>query len=122
MTKYKTINGWTKASMRQHVVDNFKGQSINNHGICLYRGPEGTKCALGLFIPDELYQKDMELKIGAALLYPDSIYFVPELTVVVPLEPEGLYVFQRTHDLSAPSETLEVLLRFIDNQVEDGND
>jgi hypothetical protein len=27
---------------------------------CLYRGPEGTKCAAGFLIPDELYNPAME--------------------------------------------------------------
>lgn len=27
---------------------------------CRYRGPNGTKCAFGLFIPDELYHSGME--------------------------------------------------------------
>jgi hypothetical protein len=27
---------------------------------CLYRGPDGKKCAIGHLIPDELYDPDME--------------------------------------------------------------
>lgn len=27
---------------------------------CLYRGPEGTKCAVGCLIPDELYDPNIE--------------------------------------------------------------
>lgn len=27
---------------------------------CKYRGPDGTKCAIGVLIPDELYSPDME--------------------------------------------------------------
>jgi hypothetical protein len=27
---------------------------------CLYRGPDGKKCAIGYLIPDELYDPDME--------------------------------------------------------------
>lgn len=29
-------------------------------GVCLYRGPEGTKCAAGFLIPDDLYSHTME--------------------------------------------------------------
>jgi hypothetical protein len=32
-----------------------------DHTICLYRGPHGSKCAIGCLIPDELYQPWMEL-------------------------------------------------------------
>lgn len=28
--------------------------------MCLYRGPNGLKCAIGCLIPDDLYQKDMD--------------------------------------------------------------
>lgn len=28
--------------------------------ICLYRGPDGTACAVGCLIPDSLYKKGME--------------------------------------------------------------
>lgn len=27
---------------------------------CLYRGPNGTKCAIGVFIPDTAYSADLE--------------------------------------------------------------
>ena len=30
------------------------------NGLCLYRGPNGTKCAIGCLIPDNLYRKGME--------------------------------------------------------------
>jgi hypothetical protein len=29
-------------------------------GMCVYRGPEGAKCALGCLIPDELYEPRFE--------------------------------------------------------------
>jgi hypothetical protein len=29
-------------------------------GTCLYRGPDGTKCAIGHLIPDDAYHPDME--------------------------------------------------------------
>lgn len=34
----------------------------NEHGVypCLYRGPNGTKCAIGLIIPDEEYDPEFE--------------------------------------------------------------
>ena len=34
--------------------------SSDSDGRCLYRGPEGTKCAIGSMIPDELYKKGLE--------------------------------------------------------------
>lgn len=35
---------------------------------CLYRGPNGTKCAVGCLIPDDLYHEDMEGSSGAGVV------------------------------------------------------
>ncbi len=35
---------------------------------CLYRGPEGRMCAVGVLIPDELYNTDMEYMNAAYLI------------------------------------------------------
>lgn len=34
--------------------------SVNAAGLCLYRGPNSLKCALGFFISDEEYKPEME--------------------------------------------------------------
>lgn len=34
--------------------------SVNSAGNCLYRSPEGLKCAIGCLIPDERYSPDFE--------------------------------------------------------------
>jgi hypothetical protein len=35
-------------------------KSSGNIGTCLYRGPDGLKCAVGAMIPDELYSPTFE--------------------------------------------------------------
>lgn len=35
-------------------------RSVSERGTCLYRGPEGRKCAAGHLIPDDLYDPAME--------------------------------------------------------------
>lgn len=35
-------------------------QSIDRGGICLYRGPDDLKCAIGHLIPDRVYSVGME--------------------------------------------------------------
>lgn len=35
---------------------------------CLYRGPEGRMCAVGVLIPDELYDADMEYQNACYLI------------------------------------------------------
>jgi len=42
----------------QHLLTQ-KVKSIENFH-CLYRGPNGTKCAVGCLIPDDQYKEDME--------------------------------------------------------------
>lgn len=37
-------------------------------GMCRYRGPDGTKCAVGHLIPDEVYDEAMESKHVLAVL------------------------------------------------------
>jgi len=36
--------------------------------LCLYRGPKGRMCAIGVLIPDELYQESMEHQSSNNLL------------------------------------------------------
>ena len=38
------------------------------HSACLYRGPEGRMCAVGVLIPYELYNTDMEYQNAAYLI------------------------------------------------------
>ena len=37
-----------------------KEQSMDSKGLCLYRGPKGLKCAIGVLIPDNEYKKTVE--------------------------------------------------------------
>jgi hypothetical protein len=44
-----------------HFITKKNPQSIDiNSGTCLYRGPQGERCAAGLFIPDEKYHVELE--------------------------------------------------------------
>jgi hypothetical protein len=36
---------------------------------CLYRGPDGLKCAVGVLIPDEEYQPSLEGKVTAQIIH-----------------------------------------------------
>lgn len=45
----------TMEHLRKQVV-----QSRGEASCCLYRGPNGTSCAIGCHIPDELYEPEME--------------------------------------------------------------
>ena len=37
-----------------------QGKQSRDPVSCLYRGPDGTKCAVGVLIPDATYDEDME--------------------------------------------------------------
>lgn len=112
---YKTINGWTKEKMIQHVKDNFKGKSTSIIDLsCLYRGPKGKKCAAGLFIPDKLYNESMETNTISILI--DKF---PKLERFMPLNQEAMGFLQGSHDSSEPNETLYCMLNFIEKNVEE---
>ena len=47
------------------IVEHLRKQgckSADAIGVCLYRGPNGLKCAAGILIPDDKYHLDMENK------------------------------------------------------------
>ena len=115
--KYKTINGWTKASMIEHIKKEFKGKSDTKpYGHCLYRGPGGAKCAIGMFIPNEHYTESMDNGVGAGTLC--DTY--PELNTYMPLEgPEALAGFQLSHDDSPEEACLDNILAWVDLNVAD---
>lgn len=51
-------------------------KSVRSRNYCLYRGPKGAKCAAGLLIPDDLYDKVIEnTQIGMLLRSECSVSF-----------------------------------------------
>ena len=123
---FKTQNGWTKESMKEHVRNNFKDKSQNISGPgCLYRGPEGKKCAVGLFIPDEFYIPELDRAEGTLLEGTEVQHILrayPHLEGFMPLEVKALTGFQTFHDNLSDSKTeieqTESLLRWIETRVE----
>lgn len=118
MMKFKTINGWTKEKMKEHIIQNFRGQSTASDGlVCLYRGPNGAKCAVGLFIPES---------VASTFSYVENTFPIhdlldayPAIRGHMPLGLTALRVFQSAHDNSNPENTLKNLLNFVDNRVID---
>jgi len=55
MTEQEVFN-----TVWNHFVVNRGPVSVDANNNCLYRGPDGARCAVGLFIPDELYRESME--------------------------------------------------------------
>lgn len=42
------------------LTQNARSVTEDSPGTCLYRGPEGRKCAIGALIPDSLYRPEIE--------------------------------------------------------------
>lgn len=121
----QTINGWTKSSMIQHIKDNFKGKSVSdfNGDTCLYRGPNDTKCAVGMFIPDNLYKPEMDQSSatdinGGGVSYSKLVTIYPEISPFMPLEPTDMTALQAAHDSSHSNDTLDEMIHWIDTHVE----
>lgn len=54
MSKQHTFDKVTTHLRQQNV------QCVDDKGNCLYRGPNGLKCAVGALIPDNMYSPDFE--------------------------------------------------------------
>lgn len=82
-------------------------KSVEEGGICVYRGAGGTKCAIGFLIPDALYKPELEnntveeLQEAMPEVFPYSIWFYLELRVI--------------HDIYSP-EVWEIELRKLARQ------
>lgn len=94
---YKAINGWTKRKIIAVINKGFKGKSFKSSRYsaetCLYRGYNGKKCAVGLFIPDNMYDRDNE-----SLLVNQLLADQPELKKLMPFKTVTLRRFQEVHD------------------------
>lgn len=107
---YKTINGWTKQSMIEHIETEFKGKSITSSGSCRYRIGDGKKCAIGMFIPDDKYSKAMEGCINISELS-------EKYEISFPLHPSLMRQLQIIHDSSPTDNCLTNMLAWIENNV-----
>lgn len=110
----KCINGWTKEKMINHIKKEFKGKSSDGRN-CFYRGLNGTKCAVGMFIPDYLYRIKMDKDVVGGMSSSALLMNYPELKTKMPLE--KMYELQSVHDDSEQSETLTNILNYIENNV-----
>jgi hypothetical protein len=77
-----------------HLIKQGK-KSVGDDGNCLYRGPEGLKCAVGCLIPDEVYRPEMESRSVISLFKNFS-----ELKFLQPFE-ALLRNIQNAHDESS---------------------
>jgi len=65
----KRWSGWLQTVRDGLLQQGCRATMALNHNIrCMYRGPNGTRCAAGQLIPDDLYSPDMENKPFAEIL------------------------------------------------------
>lgn len=59
-----------------------KMKSQDDEGTCLYRGPEGLKCAAGCLIPDDKYSSTMECIVWDVLATIEIVPFTNKNLIV----------------------------------------
>jgi len=91
--KYQALNGWTKETILLAIAKGNLGVRSIADSRCAYRGGGGNKCAVGVFIPDEVYSKDCECQTIDYLLEQ-----YPGLHSYMPLEVDALLSLQAIHD------------------------
>ena len=57
----------------QAFVVEGRPQSVGTRGRCFYRGPNGARCAVGLLMPDELYEARFDEVVTSAKMLPAHV-------------------------------------------------
>lgn len=95
------IPKWTAQGIVDHVSAAIVEQGAPSQkasGMCMYRGPNGRKCAAGHLIPDELYHEGLE-SIGWRTM-DEEFYKACGLQH----HSSMIWELQRCHDVAASSE------------------
>jgi len=82
----------------KHLLAQMKQSSKGDN--CLYRGPNGTKCAIGCLIPDELYDPKMENTIAFNIKHFNN----KMLMLFNGIDIDLLEALQEVHDQSSPDQ------------------
>lgn len=113
------MNGWTVKKMIAHIKKNFTGNSFKvspgGDVSCLYRGPNGEKCAIGMFIKDKDYNENMEDNCASEVRRNN-----PNLKF--PLASDAMDTLQSQHDRCCEDNisALPVMIKWIKENVTDG--
>lgn len=79
---------------------------------CMYRAPDGRRCAIGVFIPDDVYTPDMENKsVGTLITYCPAV-----AEIFAGVDQYLLRALQSVHDKSAPQCWLHALIRIAERE------
>lgn len=94
-----------------HLLTQGKRASVvdwDGEELCRYRGQNGTKCAIGCLIPDELYKSRMEGFSISSLLYDDDFGLK---TYFDGVDKRILSNLQLIHDTTSPNTWKEELAK-----------
>lgn len=86
-------------------------QSITDTKKCLYRGPDGMKCAIGHIIPDELYKKNWDVKSKTVDFLPNTLWKKLGIDWLSNNMYQFLMALQRIHDNCRNPELMEARYR-----------
>jgi len=102
---------------RQEVFDKVathlltqKRKSMGSSNLCMYRGPNGLKCAIGCLIPDDLYNKSIEYSNSFNL----PVHILDYIGVKERSDRYFLSNLQRIHDNHEPPMWKHKLKEFAD--------
>lgn len=115
----KTINGWTKARMIEAIqtrMMDHRSVRLDDAGNpigCRYKAPDGNRCAVGVFIPDNHPAENHGGAVGHIL---DKYVDLREL---MPLPADSLYILQGIHDCCRRGDPRPLLINWINENVED---
>jgi hypothetical protein len=100
--RFLPINSWTKERIIKTIQEQFtiKSLSYGDRGTCKYRGANGAKCAVGVFIPDALYCPEMDKPqtYNNGTDVESILETFPYLTPYMPLELRAMQSLQVVHD------------------------
>lgn len=113
--KYQTKNGWTKSLMIQaiNIGNNGKVSLNESRNNCVYRASDGNKCAVGCFIPDDIYHISLETR---------NLPYFSGLEDFLPLEIFACILLQKTHDncqIDMNTDPRPACIKWIEENVED---
>jgi hypothetical protein len=121
---YRTINGWTKESMKAQIRAKMTTKSMaeTGNGGCLYRSTVNgvpTACAVGCFIPDKDYTPSLEGNLPG-FQYVGCDWKESTKDIKFPLDSKGLLAMQCIHDGSKQANPADEVCDWVDANVEDG--
>lgn len=95
----------TNQEIFDFVLDALRKQGVASHNerqdICMYRGPNSTKCAAGHLIPDDAYTRQMEGK-AFFVMYRDYAKIKHMINLWQQVSIDLIEAMQRAHDRDMP--------------------